>query len=69
MRRLAPVLAVFFVWAAPAHANTIVNVQVSSTLGAAPLTVTLTAGGDAAAYHWCCTSAPSATAWSPKSQW
>jgi N-acetylmuramoyl-L-alanine amidase len=52
MRRLAPILAVFFVWAAPAHANPTVNVQASSTLGAAPLTVTLTASGDAATYHW-----------------
>jgi hypothetical protein len=52
MRRLAPILAVFFVWAAPAHASPIVNVQASSTLGAAPLTVTLTASGDTAAYHW-----------------
>jgi len=52
MRRLAPVLAVFFVWAAPAHASPIVNVQASSALGAAPLTVTFTASSDAAAYHW-----------------
>ena len=48
MRRIAPVLAVFFVWAAPAHATPIVNVQASATLGAAPLTATLTASGDAA---------------------
>jgi len=52
MRRLAPALVVFFVWAAPAHAKPIVNVQASSTLGAAPLTVTLTASGDAVSYHW-----------------
>jgi PKD repeat protein len=53
MRRLAPVLAVvFFFWAAPADAKPIVNVQASSTLGAAPLTVALTATGDAVAYHW-----------------
>jgi hypothetical protein len=52
MRRIASILAVFFVWAAPAHASPIVNVQASSTLGAAPLTVALTASGDAAAYHW-----------------
>jgi PKD repeat protein len=52
MRRLAPALVVFFVWAAPAHAKPIVNVTASSTLGAAPLTVTLTATGDAIAYHW-----------------
>ena len=52
MRRIAPVLAVFFVWAAPAHATPIVNVQASATLGAAPLTVSLTASGDAATYHW-----------------
>src|SRR5512133_1014005 len=52
MRRLGPILVVFFVWSAPAHANPIVNVQASSTLGAAPLTMTLTASGDAAAYHW-----------------
>jgi PKD repeat protein len=53
MRRLAPALAViFFVWAAPANAKPIVNVQASSTVGAAPLTVTLTATGDAVAYHW-----------------
>jgi PKD repeat protein len=52
MRRVAPVLAVFFVWAAPAHAKPIVHVQASATVGAAPLTVTLTASGDAATYHW-----------------
>jgi PKD repeat protein len=52
MRRIAPVVAVFFVWAAPAHAKPVVNVQASATLGAAPLTVTLTASGDAATYHW-----------------
>ena len=52
MRRIAPVLAVFFVWAAPAHAQPIVNAQASTTVGAAPLTVTLTASGDAATYHW-----------------
>src|SRR5262249_3924406 len=52
MRRIAPVVAVFFVWAAPAHAAPIVNVQASTTLGGAPLTVTLTASGDAATYHW-----------------
>jgi PKD repeat protein len=52
MRRIAPALAVFSVWAAPAHAKPIVNVQASATVGSAPLTVTLTASGDAAAYHW-----------------
>jgi len=52
MRRIAPVVAVFFVWAAPAHATPIVTVQASATLGAAPLAVTLTASGDAAMYHW-----------------
>jgi len=46
------VLAVFFVWAAPAHAAPVVNVQASTTLGAAPLTVMLTATGDAVTYHW-----------------
>ena len=52
MRRIAPALAVFFVWAAPAHAAPIVNVQASTTLGGAPLTVTLTASGDSASYRW-----------------
>jgi PKD repeat protein len=53
MRRLAPVLVVvFLVWAAPANAKPTVNVQASPTLGAAPLAVTLTASGDAVAYHW-----------------
>jgi PKD repeat protein len=52
MRRIAPVVAVFFVWAAPAHAKPTVNVQASATLGAAPLSVTLTATGDAVAYRW-----------------
>jgi PKD repeat protein len=53
MRRFAPVLVVvFLLWAAPANAKPTVNVQASSTLGAAPLTVTLTASGDATAYHW-----------------
>jgi N-acetylmuramoyl-L-alanine amidase len=52
VRRLAPVLVAFFVWAAPADAKPTVNVQASATIGAAPLTVTLTATGDAVAYHW-----------------
>jgi PKD repeat protein len=52
MRRIVPVVAVFFAWAAPAHATPTVNVQASTTLGAAPLTVTLTATGEAATYHW-----------------
>src|SRR5262245_5584105 len=53
MRRFAPALAVvFLVWAAPAQAKPTVTVQASSTLGAAPLTVTLTATGDAPTYHW-----------------
>ena len=52
MRRFVPVLAVFFVWAAPAQAAPVVNAQASTTLGAAPLTVTLTATDDAATYHW-----------------
>jgi PKD repeat protein len=52
MWRIAPALAVFFVWVAPAHAAPVVNVQASTTLGAAPLAVTLTASGDAATYRW-----------------
>src|SRR5262245_31188399 len=52
MRRIAPVVAVFFVWATPAHAAPIVTVQASTTLGPAPLTVTLTESGYAATYHW-----------------
>ena len=52
MQRIAPVLAVFFVWAAPAYAKPTVNVQASATVGAAPLSVTLTASGPAATYHW-----------------
>jgi len=52
MRRVLPVVAAFLIWAAPASAKPTVNVQASTTLGAAPLTVTLTATGDAAAYHW-----------------
>src|SRR5215218_1849542 len=51
MRRVLPVLA-FFVWVAPANAAPSVSVQASATLGPAPLDVTLTAAGDAAAYHW-----------------
>jgi hypothetical protein len=52
MRRSLLVVAVFVVWAAPAQAKPAVNVQASTTLGAAPLTVTLTASGDAATYQW-----------------
>jgi hypothetical protein len=52
MRRAAlPVLA-FFVWIAPAQAVPTITVQATPTLGAAPLDVTLTASGDAVAYHW-----------------
>ena len=51
MRRALPVLA-FFVWIAPANAAPSVTVQASATLGQAPLDVTLTATGDAVAYHW-----------------
>jgi hypothetical protein len=46
MRRIVPFVGLFLVWAAPAHAKPIVNVQASATLGAAPLTVTLTATGN-----------------------
>jgi len=52
MRRILLVVAVFFIWAAPAQAKPIVTVQASLTLGTAPLMVTLTASGDAATYHW-----------------
>jgi PKD repeat protein len=52
MRRILFVVAVFLVWAAPAHAKPTVNATASATLGAAPLTVTLTASGDASTYHW-----------------
>jgi len=52
MRRIVPVVGLFLVWAAPAHAKPTVNIQASATLGAAPLTVTLTATGNAATYHW-----------------
>src|SRR6185503_2518556 len=51
MRRLAAVL-LFFVWAAPAHAKPNVSVQASPATGQSPLNVTLTATGDAIAYHW-----------------
>src|SRR3954468_4709561 len=51
MRRLAPVL-LFFVWAAPAHAKPNLSVQASPASGQSPLNVTLTATGDAVAYHW-----------------
>jgi PKD repeat protein len=51
MRRALPLLA-FLVWAAPAHAAPSVTIHASTTLGAAPLDVTLTATGDAVAYHW-----------------
>jgi hypothetical protein len=60
MRRIAPAVAVFFVWAAPAHAKPIVNVQVSSA-AAAPLAVTLTASGDAAAITGTSATTPSRT--------
>ena len=52
MRRIFFVVAVFVVWAAPAQAKPAVIVQASTTLGPAPLTVTLTASGDSATYHW-----------------
>ena len=51
MRRLAAVL-LFLVWATPAQANPTVSVQATPTVGQAPLSVTLTATGDAVAYHW-----------------
>jgi hypothetical protein len=51
MRRALPVLA-FLVWVAPAHATPSVSIQASTTLGPAPLDVTLTATGDGVAYHW-----------------
>jgi PKD repeat protein len=51
MRRVLPVL-VFLVWVAPANATPTVTVQATPTLGQAPLDVTLTATGDAVAYHW-----------------
>jgi PKD repeat protein len=51
MRRLAAVL-LFLVWAAPAQASPTVSVQATPTVGQAPLSVTLTATGDAVAYHW-----------------
>jgi PKD repeat protein len=51
MRRLLPVV-VCLVWVAPANASPTVSVQASPTLGQAPLHVTLTATGDAIAYHW-----------------
>src|SRR5262245_872247 len=52
MRRLASVLAVFFVLAAPAHPKPTVHVQASPPLGAAPRMVTRTASRDAGSYHW-----------------
>lgn len=51
MRRVLPVLA-FLIWVAPANAAPTVTVQATPTLGPAPLDVTLTATGDAVAYHW-----------------
>ena len=51
MRRAVPVLA-FLVWVAPANAAPSVSIQASTTLGPAPLDVTLAATGDAVAYHW-----------------
>src|SRR5436190_2302945 len=51
MRRLAPVL-IFLVWAAPAQAKPNVSAQAAPATGQAPLNVTLTATGDAVAYHW-----------------
>lgn len=51
MRRVLPALA-FLVWIAPANAAPTVTVQATPTVGAAPLDVTLTATGDAVAYHW-----------------
>ncbi|MEK6275255.1 MAG: L,D-transpeptidase family protein [Actinomycetota bacterium] len=51
MRRLLPVLA-FLIWVAPAHATPTITAGASTTLGQAPLDVTLTATGDAVSYHW-----------------
>ena len=51
MRCVLPVLA-FLVWVAPANAAPTVTVQATPTFGQAPLDVTLTATGDAVAYHW-----------------
>ena len=51
MRRLLPILA-FLIWAAQAQAAPTITVAASTTLGQAPLDVTLTAAGDAVSYHW-----------------
>jgi len=51
MRGVLPIFA-FLIWIAPANAAPTVTVQATPTLGAAPLDVTLTATGDAVAYHW-----------------
>jgi PKD repeat protein len=52
MRRVLPVLVLFCVWAPAANAAPAVSVQASPEVGQAPLDVTLTATGDAVAYHW-----------------
>jgi len=51
--RRAAIIALALVFAPAAHAAPpAVSVQASPSRGAAPLTVTLTASGDAATYHW-----------------
>ena len=58
MQRVLPVLVfvlpvlAFLVWVAPANAAPTVSVQATPPLGPAPMDVTLTATGDAVAYHW-----------------
>ena len=52
MRRLIPAFVLFLVWAAPAEAKPNVSVQATPATGQAPLSVTLTATGDAVSYHW-----------------
>src|SRR5207244_11123507 len=53
MRRLFPLLLLFFVLAPAANAAPpTVVAQASPSSGQAPLDVTLTATGDAVSYHW-----------------
>src|SRR5690349_22307642 len=52
MRRLVPAFVIFLVWAAPAQAKPNVSIQATPVTGQAPLTVALTATGDAVSYHW-----------------
>jgi Putative peptidoglycan binding domain/L,D-transpeptidase catalytic domain/PKD domain len=52
VRRFVLVSVLFLIWTPAAHAKLNLTVQATPAQGQAPLDVTLTAAGDAIAYHW-----------------